>query len=196
MNPNIGSPSPVQNPFMQMLQKMQSQGAPQSPNQNQPGMMASAKQGANPVGATPAPQAGGQASGLAGVKQPGLPGMEPDATQLGANPGTTKGLLGASQQLHQVIAQLTDPQEIQQIRAILIVLQALIVKDQQNQNAKTGQNPSGQPPQGPQAGPPTPPGGNPIGGGMPPAPMPPGQPLPGNTPVGQSPPGSIPGQRF
>ena len=180
MNPQVGQQG-VQNPFLQMLERAQSSGAPQAPNQNMPGMAASAKQAQNPVGAVPSAQAGGAASGLPGVQQPDMSGQ--DASFPGSNPGTTKGLLQASSALHGVITQLSDPNEIRVIRTILMLLQRLIVSDQQKQNENTGRfNPQAggqQPPQ------PTPPGGSPIGlGPQATEGIPPNQ-----TPVPQNPPG-------
>lgn len=163
MNPQVGT-APVQNPFLQFLERQKSQGAPQAPGQAQPGPQAAMKQATNPVGAAPAAPGGGAPSGLPGAAQPAI--QNQDSSMPGANPGITKGLLQAATALHATIAELTDPDEIRTIRTILLLLQNLIVRDQQKQNGNTGQNqPS---PEAGAGGPPPPPmgpaGGAPVGG--------------------------------
>lgn len=157
MNPQVGQP---QNPYMQHLSSLQGAGGQQAPGQNQPGIMAMLQKMQNPAGATPPSQPGGapvaqgagQASGLPGVQQPDV--ADQDASFPGSNPGITKNLLGASQQLHQAIAQLTDPDEIRVVRTILMLLTNLIQRDQMLQNGNTGKfNPQSSPQQGGGAGP-------------------------------------------
>ena len=171
MNPNVGQPA--QNPFMQLLQHLQSQGGgqPQAPNQNMAALQAAMRSSSNPPGATPpggAPVGGGQGSGLPGGAQ--QPQVE-DAAIPGQNPGSSKQLIGAMNLLHQAITGLSDPHEIQMLRSIIILLTNLIQTDQQKYNATTGStqaaqqsNPAGGPPQGGPVG--APQGGGPQGPGQ------------------------------
>jgi hypothetical protein len=179
MNPQVGQP---QNPFVSFLQKLQSQGAPQAPGQNNPMLQAMMQKQQSPAGTTPggAPvggMPGGQGAGIPGSGAQSQPQMQ-DASLPGQNPGTTKQLLGAMSQLHQVITQLTDPQEIRMIRSIIILLNQLIQRDQEVQNTQTGQftQGQGQPPVGPAAG------GMPRGG----APSPMGSPMGGGPSQGST----------
>lgn len=54
----------------------------------------------------------------------------------GANPGGSKFLVGAIQQLHGYIGESTDRNEIATARAIISLLTKLIDKDQQKQNER------------------------------------------------------------
>lgn len=143
MNPQAGAqpgaqPGQGQNPFLQLLQKLQSQG-PQAPGQNPPGMAMASHMG-TPAGGSPV-GAGGP-MGAPG----GMPGQEvQDATLPGQNPGVSKNLMSAMQQLHGAITVMTDPQEIQMIRSIIVLLNQLIQRDQQVQAQQTGQGQPQQP---------------------------------------------------
>lgn len=126
------------NPYLQLLQHIQSQQQQQSPNQNMGAMSAMMSQpGGAPVG---------QPSGLPGVsaQQPDIQ----DAALAGQNPGITKQLLGAMGQLHAAITQMTDPEAIRIVRSIIVLLNNLIVRDQEMQNGQTGRFSAGQQGQG------------------------------------------------
>ena len=124
MNPNQGQP---QNPFVALLQKLQGQGS-QSPGQSmgQQSMDVSSAMGLPTTGVS------GAASPMGGQQE-----IE-DAAMPGQNPGVSKQLMGAMNQLHQAITTMTDPQEIRMIRSILILLGQLIQRDQETQDGKTG----------------------------------------------------------
>jgi hypothetical protein len=170
VNQNVGQPQV--NPFVQLLQKLQSQGGgqPQAPNQNMAAMQAAMRSSTNPPGATPpggAPVGAGQATGLPGAAQPQVE----DAALPGQNPGSSKQLIGAMNLLHQAITAMTDPQEIRMLRSIIILLTNLIQADQQKYNATTGNTQAAQqagPQGGPGAGPQPrgPQGGGPQGPGQ------------------------------
>jgi hypothetical protein len=180
MNPNVGQP---ENPFMQLLSKLQSSGGQQAPNQMSPMLQSMMQRSTNPPGASPPggapigpPTGAGQAPGIPGAQQPDVANQ--DASFPGANPGVTKNLLGALSQLHAAIGPMTDPDEIRMIRSIILMLTQLIQKDQEQQNSNTGRfNPqfnqqSNTSPSTPPSGPPAPPPGQSPGqaasmGGMP-----------------------------
>ncbi len=136
MNPQPGQPQQPgaqQNPFLAFLAKQQAQGA-QSPNQNMPASAQAASgmsiPGGAPVGAAPA-----------GAQEPDID----DAAMPGQNPGVSKNLLGALNQLHGAITIMTDPQEIRMVRSIIVLLTQLVQRDQEVQNTRTGQATGGQP---------------------------------------------------
>jgi hypothetical protein len=145
MNPQVGMPSGqgpggANNPFLQFVQQLQSQRG-NAPGQNMPAPSGQppAVPGGAPVSALQQAQgAAGQAPGLPGVQQNPMQQVQ-DAAIPGENPGVTKNLLQAANALHGAIAQLTNPGEIQAIRSILMILTQLIQRDQQTQNARTGQ---------------------------------------------------------
>lgn len=125
--PQVGQP---QNPFLQMLSKLQS-GSPDSPNQNTSAMAGMPKA---PAMSSPTP----------GAQQPDIE----DAALPGQNPGITKNLVGAMSQLHVAITTMTDPQEIRILRSIIVLLNQLIQRDQEVQNGKTGATTGGKPGEG------------------------------------------------
>lgn len=138
-----GQPNAPQNPFLQMLAHLQSQGGQQSPGQNQPMLQAMMQKSSNPPGAMPggAPVGGPSAQGIPGAQQPDIQ----DAALPGQNPGSSKQLIAAMNLLHQAITSLDDPQEIQMLRSIIVLLTRLINADQEKQNQNTGRfasNPS------------------------------------------------------
>jgi hypothetical protein len=151
MNPQSqGQPGQGENPFMKLLAQLQQGGGQQAPGQQQPDPQSALVQ------AQQAAQGGAQGAGGAGQ-----PDVE-DATIPGENPGVTKNLLGAMSQLHGAITTMTDPQEIQMLRNIIVMLNQLIVRDQETQNGKTGTMTGQQPGDsnfggGDQGQPPTPP---------------------------------------
>lgn len=131
----------------QALSQAGGQGGAESPNQNQaqPGALPSG--GGNP---------GAGASAGADI---------PDATVEGQNPGTSKMLMSALQQLHAFITAASDPNEIAIVRSIIILLNQLIQRDQVNQGQKTTQmQAAAQAPQPGQGAPGGPPQGAPAGG--------------------------------
>jgi hypothetical protein len=167
MNPQAG-----QNPYLELLNKLQSGGSQAPGAGGNPGIEALMQHTANSAGGPPGGAPGGQASALAQAQ--GAGGMAPqqpeieDAAIPGKNPGISKNLLGAMNQLHGAITQMTDPQEIRMIRSIIVLLNHLIQQDQEVQNQRTGSMTPAQPGQsqlGGQGGPQAPgPGGPPEGG--------------------------------
>lgn len=158
------------NPFLQLLSKLQSQGTQQAPGNN-PGMQAMLQRVTQPAGASPAPQTSPPGGAPVGADQGTQPTGIEDAAIPGSNPGTTKQLLQAANALHGAITQMSDPQEIQMIRSILMLLSNLIQRDQQVQNTRTGTMTGQQPGtpnfstgQAPAGEPMTPPTGGPMGG--------------------------------
>lgn len=127
-----------QNPYLALLSKLQSQQAPQAPNQSTSmiqHLMGQGGQAPQMPGSNPAQAGGGmppQAGG--GAQQPDIE----DAAIPGQNPGISKNLLGAMSQLHGAITQMTDPEEIRMIRSIIIMLNQLIQRDQSVQDKRTG----------------------------------------------------------
>lgn len=127
MPPQGGQP---ENPYMKLLESLRATGS-------QPGAgagMGQPQQPQPPMGHPGMPPMAGQSTGGGVGQQPEIQ----DAAIPGQNPGTTKQLVGAMSQLHGVITQLTDPQEIRMIRTIILMLNQLIQRDQQVQNEKTG----------------------------------------------------------
>lgn len=147
MNPTNGS-----NPYMAILSQLQggqSAGLPGGPT-GAPG-----GGGMPPAGGAPAMQ-GGMPSGAPGGMPQGAPGQLGMGGQQAPGAQSTKMLLGALQSLHQFALQAVDPQEVQLIRQIIVLLSSLIQKDQARQ--LQGGQPGGSMPQPMgQAGGPTPP---------------------------------------
>lgn len=87
--------------------------------------------------------------------------QDPKKNQLlpGANPGTSKFLLGAIQQLQGFIADSTERDEIAIGRSVIQLLTRLVAKDQQRQSEQiSGANQPQAPAQGPTQQPPQPQG--------------------------------------
>lgn len=147
--------NPDQNPFEQILAQLKQQGGQtQLPTGG---------------GADAAAPQGGQLPPNITMGPDGQPQQVPDATQPGINPGTTKFLLSALQQLQQFIGAATDRDEIAVGRSIIMLLTKLINNDQTRQEEVTSQihGAPQQAPAGPEAGaaPAAPEGGAPAGGG-------------------------------
>jgi hypothetical protein len=135
MNPQAGQ---GENPYLAFLQKLQGQGGQQAPG-NSVGPATAMQHAMQPAGAS---QPGGNpisalaqtAGGAPGAQQPDIE----DAAMPGQNPGVSKNLMGAMNQLHGAITQMTDPQEIRMVRSIIVLLNQLIQRDQEVQNQRTG----------------------------------------------------------
>jgi len=133
-----------QNPFAQFVQGGQGGGQPQGQPMPQGGGMpaglAGGQGGQAPV--TGGPQEGAGASPASGMDPAELQRMQamqdPKQNPLlpGANPGGSKFLVGAIQQLQGYIAEETDRDEIAIGRSIIQLLTRLIAKDQDKQNQK------------------------------------------------------------
>lgn len=178
MNPQSAQGS---NPYLQLLNHLQS-GGPQAPGQN-PGAGAMMQHmtppggGSQPGGAPVSALAQAQGAAQGGAPAGGAPGMAPqpdieDAAIPGQNPGISKNLMGAMNQLHGAITEMTDPDEIRMIRSIIVLLNQLIQRDQDTQNQRTGTMA------------PTQPGQSNLGGG---GPQVPGPQAPGPMPTGLHP---------
>jgi hypothetical protein len=150
--------NPDQNPFAEILAQLKQQGGqPQLPT-------------AGGADAATAPQGGQQLPPNMTIGPDGQPQEVPDATQPGVNPGTTKFLLGALQQLQQFIGAASDRDEIAVARSVIMLLTKLISSDQEKQGQVTdqmhGQPQAGQTP-APQAGAQPPVSAQPQGGAAP-----------------------------
>jgi len=116
MNPN--------NPYLQVLSQMQ-----QGQSANVGGPTGPATLGRMAPQGAPAMQ-GGMPGGAALGGTPAVPGRGQTAP--------TKFLLSALQALHLFSQQVTDPQEAQIIRSIIVLLSGLIQRDQQRQQQTGG----------------------------------------------------------
>ncbi len=116
-----------QNPFSDVLSGMGGSQPGQQMGGQMPPMM--------PQGQTQQPQPqGGGAEGT-----PGTANMPEDQLVRGSNPGNTRFLLGAVQQLENFVKQSTDRNEILTVRGIITLLSQLISNDQKNMAGKLQQ---------------------------------------------------------
>lgn len=106
-----------------------------------------AGQGAEPQSGSAMPQMGGglPPMGQADVEaqESQAMGQQPDPaeddSQKGVNPGGTKFVLGAIQQLNNFITDATDRSDIATVRSVITLLTRLIQKDQERQSALQSQ---------------------------------------------------------
>jgi hypothetical protein len=138
---DIGNPQFDQNPFEAIINGGQGQdmggGATGGPH-----MMP----GGQPMGGDLPPMGAADAESPAESTAPGE--EVEDAGQKGVNPGGTKFVLGAIQQLNNFITDSTDRAEIATIRSVITLLTRLVQRDQERQNMlqqKIGQTPPAQP---------------------------------------------------
>ena len=115
--------NPDQNPFESILSGMKGLGSEGSATD--PAQMYGQMQSQS------APQGGQMPSG-AGMMAP-----DPnDVTQPGANPGTSKHVLGALAALQKFISESDDIQEIQAIRGVIQILTRVMERDQEKQKSR------------------------------------------------------------
>lgn len=115
-----------QNPFEQIVggQAPQGVGGPAGMPMGVPPQALQAMQGGQPQ----APQQ--MPGGAMGAEETQMP---EDVTQPGINPGGTKPLIVAMQNLHAFITDANDPTDISTVRSIMSLLTRLINNDQQRQ---------------------------------------------------------------
>lgn len=115
-------PGQQPNPFLTMLQHMKQGGQPQAPGQP-----------------APQPQAPQQpAAGIPGGAVKPQDTSKFDVTQYGSNPGSSTGLIKAMSLLQGSIGEMTNPQQITKLRAIINLLTSLITEDQVEQQKNMG----------------------------------------------------------